>query len=108
MSIGPLSPLYSASATPIAQAGGAQAERAAQAAEAHARLVAGQQRSAAAAQVDESSAENNVTDDRESERMAWQSPASHDGEKDANPSTKSPESVSATDGPLGQQLDLSA
>ncbi|HEY4311998.1 MAG TPA: hypothetical protein VGN12_21300 [Pirellulales bacterium] len=108
MSIGPLSPLYSVSATPIAQAGGAQAERAAQAAEAHVRLVAGQQRSAAAAQVDQSSAENNVTDDRESERMAWQAPASSEGEKDADPSIKSPDSLSATDGPLGHRLDLSA
>jgi hypothetical protein len=108
MNIGPLSPLYSAAATPVAQAGGAQAERAAQAAEAHARLVAGQQRSAAAAQVDQASADNNVTDDRESERMAWQAPASHEGEKDADPTTKSPDSLSATDGPLGQRLDLSA
>jgi hypothetical protein len=111
MNIGPLSPVNFAAGTQLAQAKGAAAERAAQAAEAHARLVDGQQRSASAAQVDGTLGDNSVTDDHES--APWQAPS----ERPAGESTAGAGPVDRNDRPdrddpldreLGTGLDLTA
>lgn len=72
MTISPLHPMHDVAAIPLAQSQGAAAERAAHAIDTHARLQDGQRRSAAAAQIDSTSGDNSVPDDREtSERLPW-------------------------------------
>jgi hypothetical protein len=108
MSIGPLSPVNFASATPLAQAKGAAAERAAQSAEAHARLVDGQQRSVSAAQVDGTMGDNSVTDDHESAGQApWRAPPKDPNGEDG-PEAAPVDRDAPLDQDVGAGLDLSA
>ncbi len=108
MSIGPLSPVNFALAAPLAQAKGAAAERAAQAAEAHARLVEGQQRSASAAQVDGTMGDNSITDDHESAGQAPRQAPPEGPRGEDSPEAASVDRHAPLDQDVGAGLDLSA